>query len=227
MKKSAIILLLLCIGMTSCSSPKKVTSSSESVSETIAATEITPETTAAITTDEAVSETTVTTTAVKAIKIKREDISDYVYEGETQTVGNDTYGYLDISYDWEYKEQDAHQRPIMDYVDGEENEFTMINCDIFGWGISHKNIDDLAELYDYSGSFKDAEVTKYDVDGYTAYKLTCSRLSAVNAVNYDDYYVAHWIFECEDGINRAVIFRGTEDFIEGSDNIIKTYHLYN
>ena len=103
----------------------------------------------------------------------------------------------------------------------------MVNCDIFGWGINHKNIDDLAELYNYSGSFKDTEVTKYDVDGCTAYKLTYSRLSAVNAVNYGDDYVAHWIFECEDGINRAVIFRGTEVFIESSDNIIKTYHLYN
>ncbi len=221
MKKSAIILLLLCIGMTSCSSPKKVTSSAESVSEMVEATTaiVTEATTTTETTiTELISKPAETSVTLEAIKIKREDISDYVYEGETQTVGDDTYGYLEIPIEWEYYE--PYERiGVITYADNEGNKISMYNYDLNGFGIKYKDIDELALLFDYSEVFDNAELIKYEIDSYTTYKSIY--------VNYEAKYCALWIFECEDGVNRSIGFRGTEDFIERSDNIIKTYHLYN
>ncbi len=224
MKIKQIVFSLLCIGITSCSSPKNGVSLVES--ETAAADAIVTETTAKVTTAETVIEPVITTTTIKAIKIEKKDISDEVaYDYETQIVGNDTYGYLEIPIEWEYEEDD-HKRPIMAYIDDKGNRIYMKNCDLIGFGITHKDIDELAELYDGSGAFNDAETIKYEIDGYTAYKTTYSRLEAVQPVNYGEEYCTHWIFECEDGVNRSVGFSGSEEFIEMSDNIIKTYHLY-
>lgn len=227
MKKTGLLFLVgAAILITACSSPEKQDSTSEVVSETAEpATEIASEAATETTTSVTVIEPTETSFVNEVISISREDISDY-YDGETQTVGDDIHGYLEIPVEWEY-EPDDHEKAVMVYTDDEGNRIYMKNCDLMGYGIDIKDIDKLAECYNYSSCFRDAEMLKYEVDEYTAYKLTHCRLEAIQPVNYGDEYCSDWIFECEDGINRSVGFSGSEDFIKMSDNIIKTYHLYN
>lgn len=227
MKKSAVIVFALCVFLTACSAAEKDNSAAENTAETATAakTEASFSEPVETTTITMVSEPAIT--IAEAIKISMEDISDYVYDGETQTVGNDTYGYLDIPIEWKYEEPDAHKRAVMAYIDDEGNRIDMKNCDLIGYGISIKDINKLAEAYSGKGVFNDTETIKYEIDGYTAYKTTYSRVEAIELVNYRDENCAHWIFECEDGVNRSVGFSGSEDFIRMSDNIIKTYHLHN
>lgn len=240
MKKSAIILLILCIVVTACSVPEKDGSALESIPETAAAA-IAAETIFSET-DETSLETKVSesavTSAMEVIKIKREDISDeFIYDGETQTIGDDLNGYLEIPAEWEYEKPDDYYNDAPEtkgvefYTDNGDNRIFIRNCSLTGFGIIHKDIDELAGLYDYSGSFNDFETVKYEVDGYTAYKITHSglksELKAVLDEDHDNEYYVCWLFECEDEVNREVKFIGSEDFIKMSDNIIKTYHLYN
>ncbi|MCM1226076.1 MAG: hypothetical protein NC320_01465 [Clostridium sp.] len=146
---------------------------------------------------------------------------------ELQTIGNDEYGYLDTVYSLEY-EPDDHGRAYMKYVDGYGNSITFKNSGRFGFGIKIESVDKLAEEYyelekEYFG---DMEMVRTEVDGHTAYKLTNSKMTAFDDVNYGYEYCADWIFERADGVNWSVIFTGDEEFVKMSDDIMQTYHLY-
>ena len=231
MRKSAVFLFSIGAAalITACSSHEKQASTSESISETAEpTTEIVTEAVTE-TTSVTVTQPSETSFVKEVISISREDISDYYFDGETQTIGDDIHGYLEIPIEWEYEEPDAHKRAVMAYTDDEGNRIYMKNCDLIGWGLGIKDIDKLAEQYESmdKSCFNDAEIIKYELDGYSAYKLTYSALEAIQPVNYGDEYCTQWIFECEDGVNRSVGFSGSEDFIKTSDNIIKTYNLHN
>lgn len=219
MRKLAVFLFSIgaAILITACSSFEKYTSISEIVLETAeSTTEIVTEAAIETTTAVTVTKSIETLPVCEVISISREDISDYYFDGETQTIGDDIYGYLEIPAELKYYEPFERIEASIMYVDNAENIKNSVS--MYNFSKRFKDADEQVECYNYKKYYSDVKIIKYDVDGYTVYKITYST---------DRTYISQWIFECEDGVNRSVKFSGSEDFINMSDNIIKTYNLYN
>ncbi len=163
------------------------------------------------------SENVVSTIVTETVTEPNTELPQTDFISETKIIGEDDFGYLEVSDDWEYEEPMVYERPSVTFNNGfgnsiviyyYENEYAEMDIRL----LSESSYEVLQRHYEK------VKMTKSEINGNDAYKFVYKN---------DDEYVVAWDFKCEDGINRHISFIGDERIIEMSENIVKTYRLCN